>query len=282
MGFITTYAAFALGLLISSLLRSELAAFNIIPLIIIPQIIFGGMFVQFEDMGKMMNKVVPIYSDITFARWSYEGLVAGSEYFNPLYQVTNTDNIVKIREKYEMEKGTWDSDKIIYTPISVLKSRVKEPLPGKISNKEFKDRIEAELEKHYPTLKEKIKEYYIPDNEEKFFRIKDGLSSVQLNEIREIFIKTGPNGYYTEYLDYEVNEAVHKDFYDARTLEWMKRLKRRDKAGIPDWLTDINIFPAHDKIWGSFVFKTIWYNLFILLLHAGLFHLLTILKLKRL
>ncbi|MBN2533702.1 MAG: ATP-binding cassette domain-containing protein [Spirochaetales bacterium] len=280
MGFVTTYAAFALGILVSSLLRSGLAAFNIIPLIIIPQIIFGGMFVQFTDMGKVMNRVVPVYSDITFARWSYEGLLAGSEYFNPLYQVTDTDRIMLIRQEYE--KGQWDSNEIIYTPIAQLKSRVKDPLPPKISVKEFEDRIEKELEKDYPELKETIKNYYAIDDMKNVYELKKGLSATELEEIKEIFIKAGPNGYYTEYLDYEVNEAVHKDFYDAGTVEWLKMLKRRDLAGITDWVTDVNIFPAHDKIWGCFVFRTIWYNLAVLLLHAALFHILTLFKLKKL
>lgn len=283
MGFVTTYAAFSLGILVSSLLRSELAAFNIIPLIIIPQIIFGGMFVQFADMGKVMNKVVPVYSDITFARWSYEGLLSGSEYFNPIYQVTETDhNIMRIREQYEKEKGRWDSNEVIYTPIAQLKARVKEPLPLTISFKEFEDRIEKELDKHYPDLKEKIKEYYVPDSQKRYYELKKGLSSAQREEIKDIFTKAGANGYYTEYLDYEVNESVYKDLHDAKTGDWLKLLERRDKAGIADWITDINIFPAHDKIWGRFVFKTIWYNLVILLLHAALYHVLTILKLKKL
>jgi hypothetical protein len=282
MGFVTTYAAFSLGLFVSSLLKSELAAFNIIPLIIIPQIIFGGMFVQFSDMGKLMNKEVPVYSDITFARWSYEGLVSGSEYFNPMYQITDTEHIRAIREKFEAEKGGWDSNTIIYAPVAELKSRVKKPIPRRISFKEFTERIENELEKNYPELKEKIKEYYVPDKEQKFYYLKQGLSSSRLDEVGRIFLKAGANGYYTEYLDYEINEAAHKDFYDARTTEWMRMLKQRGKAAVADWITDVNIFPAHDKIWGSFVFRTIWFNLIVLALHAALYHLLTLLKLRRL
>ncbi len=75
-----------------------MAAFNIIPLIIIPQIIFGRMFVEFSGMGKILHKNVPVYSNLTFSRWSYEALLSGSEVFNPLFQATDTNGINALRE----------------------------------------------------------------------------------------------------------------------------------------------------------------------------------------
>ena len=98
IGFVTTYVSFALGLLLSAFLRSQLAAFNIIPLVIIPQIIFGGMFVDFASMGKILHKNVPIYCNLTFSRWSYEALISGSELFNPIFQITDTNGINALRE----------------------------------------------------------------------------------------------------------------------------------------------------------------------------------------
>jgi ABC-type multidrug transport system ATPase subunit/ABC-type multidrug transport system permease subunit/putative methionine-R-sulfoxide reductase with GAF domain/predicted nuclease of predicted toxin-antitoxin system len=68
-----------IGLLISSIpgLTSK-AAQNIIPLILVPQIIFGGFIVEFSDMNKVLfiNKKAPIpeICQLMPSRWGFEAL----------------------------------------------------------------------------------------------------------------------------------------------------------------------------------------------------------------
>ena len=68
-----------IGLLISSIpgLTSK-AAQNIIPLILVPQIIFGGFIVEFEDMNKMLfvskKSPIPEICQIMPSRWGFEAL----------------------------------------------------------------------------------------------------------------------------------------------------------------------------------------------------------------
>ncbi|MFO7811156.1 MAG: ATP-binding cassette domain-containing protein [Candidatus Delongbacteria bacterium] len=79
-----------LGLLISSIpsLTSK-AAQNIIPLILVPQIIFGGFIVEFEDMNSSLfiNKRSPIpeICQIMPSRWGFESLCVMQDDLNSFH-----------------------------------------------------------------------------------------------------------------------------------------------------------------------------------------------------
>ena len=108
---LTTFAGVALGLLISSLVADAKTAVNIVPLILIPQIIMGGALIKYEDMNRNLDFVytirkwvanhpadakaagkeenrsklqVPFICQFMPMRWSYEGLVVAQAKLNPL------------------------------------------------------------------------------------------------------------------------------------------------------------------------------------------------------
>jgi ABC-type multidrug transport system ATPase subunit/uncharacterized tellurite resistance protein B-like protein/ABC-type multidrug transport system permease subunit len=76
----------ALGLLVSSIPNlSSKAAFNIVPLILIPQIIFGGALIPYSEMDHLKisrTAEVPEICQIIPSRWAYEGLMTMQEGFN--------------------------------------------------------------------------------------------------------------------------------------------------------------------------------------------------------
>src|SRR5258708_37081613 len=98
----------ALGLVISSLLADPKTAANIVPLVLIPQIIMGGALIKYEDMNrnlalvyalthwfsehpskeqakKMESKLqVPFICQFVAMRWSYEELIVAQAKINPL------------------------------------------------------------------------------------------------------------------------------------------------------------------------------------------------------
>src|ERR1041384_8835433 len=53
--FMTAMSGVALGLLISSLVADPKTAANIVPLVLIPQIIMGGALIQYEDMNGTLT-----------------------------------------------------------------------------------------------------------------------------------------------------------------------------------------------------------------------------------
>ncbi|MDQ2660169.1 MAG: ATP-binding cassette domain-containing protein, partial [Verrucomicrobiota bacterium] len=106
--FMTAMGGVALGLVVSSLVSDAKTAANIVPLILIPQIIMGGALIKYEDMNrnlglvytfsrwfaehpdeeenkKMESKLkVPFVCQFIAMRWSYEELVVAQAKLNPL------------------------------------------------------------------------------------------------------------------------------------------------------------------------------------------------------
>lgn len=69
----------ATGLLVSTLSNSAIAAYNMIPLILIPQIILGGALLQYKEMGKEIylwekreGGRQPILAKLMPASWAYQ------------------------------------------------------------------------------------------------------------------------------------------------------------------------------------------------------------------
>ncbi len=107
--FCTSLCGLGIGLLISSLVRDAKTALNIIPLILIPQIILGGALIKYEEMNRNLDFVysvrkwlnedkdkkegggdkhsdlqVPMLGSLMPLRWSYESMVVAQATQNPL------------------------------------------------------------------------------------------------------------------------------------------------------------------------------------------------------
>jgi ABC-type multidrug transport system ATPase subunit len=107
INFITAIGGIAIGLFISSLVADGKTAANIVPLILIPNIILSGALIKYEDMNRDLDfmyriqryfsthpKVeedpedaevqVPLVCEFIPMRWSYEALVVAQGKLNPL------------------------------------------------------------------------------------------------------------------------------------------------------------------------------------------------------
>ncbi|MEP6956493.1 MAG: ATP-binding cassette domain-containing protein, partial [Chthoniobacterales bacterium] len=105
---ITAMGGVALGLVVSSIVDNPKTAANIVPLVLIPQIIMGGALIKYEDMNRNLGLVytfsrwfsehpndetgkkmdsklqVPFVCQFIAMRWSYEVLVVAQAKLNPL------------------------------------------------------------------------------------------------------------------------------------------------------------------------------------------------------
>jgi len=65
-----------LGLNISAGMRTAVSIYILIPLILVPQLLLGGVMIKFDDLHKSIsNKIyVPVIGDIMVTRWAYEAL----------------------------------------------------------------------------------------------------------------------------------------------------------------------------------------------------------------
>jgi hypothetical protein len=117
----------ALGLVVSSLVADPKTASNIVPLVLIPQIIMGGALIKYEDMNrnlglvyaftrwfsehpdteqakKMNSKLqVPFVCQFIAMRWSYEEMIVAQAKLNPLTkrQEQTQDEIDRLVAKHD-------------------------------------------------------------------------------------------------------------------------------------------------------------------------------------
>ncbi|MCX6958328.1 MAG: ATP-binding cassette domain-containing protein [Verrucomicrobiae bacterium] len=104
--FLTAFSGISLGLLISALVAEGKTAVNIIPVVLIPQIILGGALIKYEEMNRNLDFIysiqqwfhhhpdsaieprsdlqVPLICEFMPMRWSYEALVYAQAKLNPL------------------------------------------------------------------------------------------------------------------------------------------------------------------------------------------------------
>ncbi len=93
MLFIASVLSNLIGLNISSALKSVVAIYILIPLLLVPQILLGGAMIQFEKLNSLLTNpnYVPLVGDIMPSRWAYEGLTVNqfkkNKYEKPLFVI---------------------------------------------------------------------------------------------------------------------------------------------------------------------------------------------------
>jgi ABC-type branched-subunit amino acid transport system ATPase component len=107
--FMTSFVGIAAGLFISSIVSSPKTAINIIPLILIPNIILGGALIKYDEMNRSFDIIqnirqwfvpedereeasklkVPAICHFMPLRWSYEAIIIRHADHNPASVLTN-------------------------------------------------------------------------------------------------------------------------------------------------------------------------------------------------
>ncbi len=106
--FMTAMSGVSLGLVVSSVVSDPKTAANIVPFVLIPQIVMGGALIKYQDMNRNLDLVhtfarwfhehpdndesqkmdsrlqVPFICEFVAMRWSYEELVVAQAKLNPL------------------------------------------------------------------------------------------------------------------------------------------------------------------------------------------------------
>ncbi|MEZ5196905.1 MAG: ABC transporter permease [Bacteroidales bacterium] len=111
---VISFCGISVGLFISSIPNlSSKAAINIIPVILIPQIVFGGALIQYQEMNKQLvfnaNSPIPEVCQMMPSRWGFESLVTYLGYNNS-YRVEQRmeDELEIINNK--IKNATMDND----------------------------------------------------------------------------------------------------------------------------------------------------------------------------
>jgi hypothetical protein len=160
--FMTAMGGISLGLVISSLVGDPKTAANIVPLVLIPQIIMGGALIKYEDMnrnlalvysftrwfsehpnteqGKKMNSKlqVPVVCQFIAMRWSYEEMVIAQAKLNPLTSrqeraQREIDRIVSQHRQERAESKRLDDLKEVLAVLSGLEANSGDELDRYLS-----------------------------------------------------------------------------------------------------------------------------------------------------
>ena len=110
--FLSGMIGFSIGLLASAFIQDRKAVINILPLVLIPQIMFAGAVIGFDKMNSFLkiNKKasVPEFCELIPSKWLFEGLIIsqaklnkydrGLQKFNKLRE-KNTENRKEFNQK---------------------------------------------------------------------------------------------------------------------------------------------------------------------------------------
>jgi hypothetical protein len=150
--FMTAVGSLALGLLVSSLVSDAKTAANIVPLVLIPQILMSGALIKYEDMNRNLSLVysltrwfhehptkdrgrkmdsklqVPFVCQFIPMRWSYEEMIVAQAKLNPLTSrqeraQREIDQIVAKRKQDPAEAKRLDELKEVLAVLSGLEAK---------------------------------------------------------------------------------------------------------------------------------------------------------------
>ncbi len=105
--FASAMIGYSMGLFISSFLNDNRAIITILPLVLIPQIIFGGAIIQYEKMNrelKLLKKSpIPEIVQIIPSRWLFEGMFTATSKLNAYeHRITNQEKKrLTLEKKYK-------------------------------------------------------------------------------------------------------------------------------------------------------------------------------------
>jgi len=96
-----------LGLNISATFNSAVTIYILIPILVIPQLIFGGAMFSFDKINYLLGggkPLTPIVADVFVSRWAYEGLVvnqfANNYYEKPFFEIDRKLSFINFKQAY--------------------------------------------------------------------------------------------------------------------------------------------------------------------------------------
>ncbi|MDA3853169.1 MAG: ATP-binding cassette domain-containing protein [Bacteroidales bacterium] len=129
--FSTACFANILTLNLSAGLKSIVAIYILIPLMLIPQLLFSGLIVDFQNMNSRGNPAfTPAISDAMAARWAYEAIAVEQYKNNAFHKYTFDEKLERESTGFTLYYRIPEIENIIYT----LKEAIKE---GKKKNEGY-------------------------------------------------------------------------------------------------------------------------------------------------
>lgn len=269
--FSTSCFANMLGLNLSSGLNSAVTIYIVIPLLLIPQILFSGTVVDFKKLPKFSSTPIyaPVMGDLMASRWAFEAVMVQqykhNRYYRHIYPfelqrqhyVYLNNFLVSNLERRALNISFGENRKII---LNELKH---------IQNNEPDFKLFRELPAYYDLEKKEAQEYleilktYTSEKLQTATKAKN-------DAIKSLTNKWGglPNLLLMKdtHVNNQLKETLEKPFESDKTISYKNRIHRNDKPiyVIPEHKLGRAHFYAPYKRLGNVLIPTFWFNVAVL------------------
>jgi len=274
--FSTACWANIVGLNISSGFKSIVAIYILVPLILIPQLLFSGVVIDFRNMHQSVKseKYVPLIGNLIASRWAYEALVVTQfrknrfekHFYEPEATISNTffDQAYRIPilesalSKIKDDSLNWAQDSraaLINNELMKMSDRYAFKMPPRIpesdqSPEQIKEKISILLD----TLSEQASNRYARAKEKK-----ENTRKKLINQLggQEAF-KRMKNQYHNKRLSTLVQNSDRLNSYYINDQEII--YLRDPVFRLPDSKTGRAHYFAPAKLVGGLTINTLWFN----------------------
>jgi ABC-type multidrug transport system ATPase subunit len=296
--FSTSCFANLLGLNISAGLNSVIAIYTLVPILLIPQILFCGVLVKFDKLHKSLTnyEYVPVLGDMMTSRWAYEALSVEqfkNNRYNTYYYDIDRDisNISfpqgflipdlksRLNEALEYQQYQINTDRL-RTHLEILSAQI-EKLRQEHPHIEFDPGSYLDPEVFNEEAAQAIRDYF--SRLDLDLRHRNGVLKRQQNEITELLLDElgGEKGYsefQNSYYNDRLSDLVTNRDVVAKIMESDGKLIRKDGPVYMEPESRVgraHLYAPFKKL-GKLEIDTLWFNvgviwMFTLLLYASLY-----------
>jgi ABC-type multidrug transport system permease subunit len=280
-----------MGLFLSATVKSVVAIYILIPLLLIPQLLLNGVIIPFDKINYRLasQQYVPIVADLMPSRWGYEALIVhqfthnnyqkwffnvdrdlSNASFYTNYTIPKLQLMINQMQNQEISAiGDLDKKQILYNELKQLE-------------KEFQLDFSANLQ---PMSAETQNTKVLNEVEFRLMRLKLGLNKhiSELNMLRDSLVTAHPDirTLRSKYNNAKVEEVVRNTLSFERIVLDKHHFVRKYEPiyQLPDSETGRAHFYAPEKTLGSFQIPTLYFNLLMLWLMILCLYLFLVLKL---
>lgn len=279
-----TTACFAnmVGLNVSATFNSAVTIYIIIPLLIIPQLLFAGVVVKFDKLNPLVTSqtVVPVIGDVMTSRWAFEAVLVNqyinNKYTKEFYPFQKEMQIARFKKNYWISNlkikvsnvenyiGKTDKSEQLKNDLLLLKNEISKELTHTGKGIPFEDIDKLTPTAITPEILERVTAYLEKIN--KFYIKKDNASSdAQDRKIREKTQTPEAKAALDMLRNEHDNEQIFTFVTNKNDLKQMLEVDNQLIQRVDPIYLDPDGFRAHfyaprKKLFGQFI-PTYWVNI---------------------
>lgn len=300
MLFVASVLSNLIGLNISSALKSVVAIYILIPLLLVPQILLGGAMIRFEKLNSQLTNpnYVPVVGDIMPSRWAYEALTVNqfkkNKYESPLFAIEQNASDAAFKLNYllpelalklnsiERNKKTNKNFNETSNDLELLRNEIQK-IGNQLGEADINFILQLNSNDFNITAANKARKF-IEYCRRIYSKKLDASIDEKDNYLLELRNKFGGNeeliSFKQEYHNTKIEEIVLNKRETLKIAEYNNQLIRKDE---PIFIVPhmkfgrTHLFANEKRLFNSFI-DTYWFNLVILLLMSLLFYCLLLIE----